>query len=101
MSKTLTVEPRREFHTMFDSPLVLDLDTLGDIGAHIAFLGLPFGAPYSMEDTNNDQSNAPTAIRRVWQRALRGRESPVRSSNAARDGCPWEPESYSASMQWP
>jgi agmatinase len=74
MSKTLTVEPRREFHTMFDSPLVLDLDTLGDIGAHIAFLGLPFGAPYSMEDTNSDQSNAPTAIRRVWQRALRGLE---------------------------
>lgn len=74
MSETLTVEPRREFHTLFDAPLVLDLDTLSEIGAHVAILGLPFGAPYSMEDTNNDQANGPTAIRRAWQRALRGLE---------------------------
>lgn len=74
MSERLTVEPRREFHTLFDAPLVLDLDTLEEIGAHVAILGLPFGAPYSMEDVNNDQANAPTAIRRAWQRALRGVE---------------------------
>ena len=74
MSETLTVEPRRAFHTLFDAPLVLDLDTLRETGAHVAILGLPFGAPYSMEDVNNDQANAPTAIRRAWQRALRGLE---------------------------
>ncbi|MDA7949156.1 MAG: agmatinase [Hyphomicrobiaceae bacterium] len=74
MPETLTVEPRREFHTLFDAPLVLDLDTLREIGAHVAILGLPFGSPYSMEDVNNDQANAPTAIRRAWQRALRGME---------------------------
>jgi len=74
MSETLTVAPRREFHTLFDAPLVLDLDTLADIGAHVGILGLPYGAPYSMEDVTNDQSNAPTAIRRSWQRALRSLE---------------------------
>ena len=74
MSETLTVAPRREFHTLFDAPLVLDLDTLAGIGAHVAILGLPYGAPYSMEDVTNDQSNAPTAIRRSWQRALRSLE---------------------------
>jgi agmatinase len=74
MSETLTVAPRRDFHTLFDAPLVLDLDTLAGIGAHVGILGLPYGAPYSMEDVTNDQSNAPTAIRRSWQRALRSLE---------------------------
>ncbi|MCH8996904.1 MAG: agmatinase [Proteobacteria bacterium] len=74
MSETLTVAPRRDLHTLFDAPLVLDLDTLADIGAHVGILGLPYGAPYSMEDVTNDQSNAPTAIRRSWQRALRSLE---------------------------
>lgn len=74
MSETLTVAPRRESHTLFDAPLVLDLDTLTDIGAHVGILGLPYGAPYSMEDVTNDQSNAPTAMRRTWQRALRSLE---------------------------
>ena len=74
MSDTLTIAPRREFHTLFDAPLVLDLDTLVDVGAHVGILGLPYGAPYSMEDVTNDQSNAPTAIRRSWQRALRALE---------------------------
>lgn len=74
MSDTLTVAPRQEFHTLFDAPLVLELDTLSDFGAHACILGLPYGAPYSMEDVTNDQSNAPTAIRRAWQRALRSLE---------------------------
>ena len=74
MSDTRTIAPRREFHTLFDAPLVLDLDTLVDVGAHVGILGLPYGAPYSMEDVTNDQSNAPTAIRRSWQRALRALE---------------------------
>ncbi|MBT7247768.1 MAG: arginase, partial [Rhodospirillaceae bacterium] len=71
MSDTLTVAPRKEFHTLFDAPLVLDLDSLAEIGAHVGIIGLPYGAPYSMEDVTCDQSNAPTAIRRSWQRALR------------------------------
>ena len=74
MSDTLTVAPRQEFHTLFDAPLVLDLDSLSNVGAHVCILGLPYGAPYSMEDVTNDQSNAPTAIRRTWQRALRAIE---------------------------
>ena len=74
MSDTLTVAPRQEFHTLFDAPLVLDLDSLSNVGAHVCILGLPYGAPYSMEDVTNDQSNAPTAIRRAWQRALRAIE---------------------------
>ena len=74
MSETLTVAPRSEFHTLFDAPLVLDLDTLTEIGTDVGILGLPYGAPYSMEDVTNDQSNAPTAIRRSWQRALRALE---------------------------
>ena len=74
MSDTLTVAPRQEFHTLFDAPLVLDLDSLSNVDAHVCILGLPYGAPYSMEDVTNDQSNAPTAIRRAWQRALRAIE---------------------------
>lgn len=74
MTETLTVAPRLEFHTLFDAPLVLDLDSLAEIGADVAILGLPYGAPYSKEDVTNDQSNAPTAIRRSWQRALRALE---------------------------
>ena len=74
MSDTLTVAPRQEFHTLFDAPLVLDLDSLSNVGAHVCILGLPYGAPYSMEEVTNDQSNAPTAIRRTWQRALRAIE---------------------------
>ena len=74
MSDTLTVAPRQEFHTLFDAPLVLDLDSLSNVGAHVCILGLPYGAPYSMEEVTNDQSNAPTAIRRAWQRALRAIE---------------------------
>ena len=74
MSDTLTVAPRQEFHTLFDAPLVLDLDSLSNVGAHVCILGLPYGAPYSMEEVTNDQSNAPTALRRTWQRALRAIE---------------------------
>jgi len=74
MPQSLTIAPRLEFHTLLDAPLLLDLDTLAEIGAHVGILGLPYGAPYSKEEVTNDQSNAPTAIRRAWQRALRGVE---------------------------
>jgi agmatinase len=68
MPTALTVEPKKELHSLFDSPLVHDLDNLV---AHIAILGIPYGDPYSVAEVTNDQSNAPTAIRRAWQRALR------------------------------
>ncbi|WP_114195405.1 agmatinase [Edaphovirga cremea] len=71
MSNPLTIPPRKEFYSFFDAPVVTDFDNLD---ADIAILGLPFGDPYSMEETINDQTNAPTAIRRAWQRALRGLE---------------------------
>jgi len=69
MSNNLTVAPRREFQSFHDLPIVLDLDT---IDADIAILGIPYGAPYSMDDVTNDQTNAPTHIRRYCERALRG-----------------------------
>ena len=49
----------------------MSLDTLD---AHIAFLGIPHGSPYSMEDVNNEQSRAPTAIRQASDRAVRSLE---------------------------
>ena len=69
MNNNLTVAPRREFQSFHDLPIVLDLDT---IDADIAILGIPYGAPYSMDDVTNDQTNAPTHIRRYCERALRG-----------------------------
>jgi agmatinase len=41
---------------------------------HIAFIGIPHGSPYSMEDVNNEQSRAPTAIRQATDRAVRSLE---------------------------
>ena len=69
MTHTLVAPPKREFQTFHDFPLVTDLDTLN---ADIALLGIPFGDPYSMAEVSNDQSNAPTHIRRYCERALRG-----------------------------
>ena len=57
----LTVAPRREFQTFMDFPLASDLDGLD---AHIAIMGIPYGDPYSIDEVTNDQTNAPTAIRR-------------------------------------
>ena len=71
MIKTLTVAPRREFQSFHDLPIVLDLDS---IDADVAILGIPYGAPYSMDDVTNDQTNAPTHVRRYCERALRGIE---------------------------
>ena len=48
MSSNLTVAPRREFQSFHDLPIVLDLDR---IEADVAILGIPYGAPYSMDDT--------------------------------------------------
>jgi len=69
MTSDLTAPPRREFQSFHDFPIVTDLDNLD---ADIAILGIPFGDPYSMSEASNDQSNAPTHIRRYCERALRG-----------------------------
>jgi agmatinase len=65
MPEQLTQPPRQPFHTFLDFPLSLDLDRLD---AHIAILGLPYGAPYDMSEVSNDQSNAPTAVRQASAR---------------------------------
>ena len=69
MTTKLTVAPRREFQSFHDLPIVTDLD---NIDAHVAILGLPYGSPYTMDDVTNDQTNAPTHVRRYCERALRG-----------------------------
>ena len=69
MAAPLTTAPRREFQSWHDFPIALDLDNLD---AHIAIIGIPYGAPYSIDEVSNDQTNAPTAIRRMCERSLRG-----------------------------
>ena len=69
MSKSLTVPPKKEFQSFHNFPIINDLD---NFKADVAFLGIPFGDPYSMGEASNDQSNAPTHIRRYCERALRG-----------------------------
>jgi len=69
MTSTLVSPPKKEFQTFHDFPLVADLDNLK---ADVALLGIPFGDPYSMAEVSNDQSTAPTHIRRHCERALRG-----------------------------
>ena len=69
MANKLTTPPKKEFQSFHDFPIVTDLDNLE---ADIAFLGIPFGDPYSMGEASNDQSNAPTHIRRYCERSLRG-----------------------------
>ena len=61
MTETLTVEPRHSPHTFLRFPLCTDLDRLE---ADVAILGLPYGDPYGMDEVTNDQTNAPTAVRR-------------------------------------
>ncbi len=60
MGKPLTIEPRRNFQTFMDFPLVRDLDALD---AHVAVIGIRYGDPYGIWEATNDQTNAPTAIR--------------------------------------
>ena len=56
----LTRAPRRAARTFLDWPSVTDLGTLS---ADIAFLGIPYNAPYSMEEVANNQAQAPDAVR--------------------------------------
>ena len=69
MSKSLTQPPRRAFQTFMDFPLCEDLDALD---AHVAILGIPYGDPYTIDEVTNDQTNAPTAIRRESDSILIG-----------------------------
>mgnify|MGYP003349473704 CR=1 FL=1 len=63
----LTEAPRRPFQTFLDFPLQTDLDA---VEADVAIIGLPYGAPYSMAEVTNDQSNAPAAVRRASARMI-------------------------------
>ena len=69
MSNSLTNPPQKEFQSFHNFPIINALD---NFKADVAFLGIPFGDPYSMGEASNDQSNAPTHIRRYCERALRG-----------------------------
>ncbi len=64
--------PRRTFQTFMDFPLCEDPDSLGDMGAHVAILGIPYGDPYNIDEVTNDQTNAPTAIRRESENIIMG-----------------------------
>ncbi len=68
MTTELTVPPRKEYQSFQNLPIVTDLD---NIEADVAILGIPFSDPYTMDEVTNDQTNAPTSIRRFCQRALR------------------------------
>jgi agmatinase len=71
MALPLTVRPKTNHKSFLYSDLCDDLDKLD---AHIAFLGIPFGSPYSMEDVNNEQSRGPAAMRQATDRAVRSLE---------------------------
>jgi agmatinase len=71
MSLPLTVPPKQGHKSFLYSEVVTDLDRLE---AGVAFLGIPHGDPYSMEDVNNDQRRAPTAVRQASDRAVRSLE---------------------------
>lgn len=64
---SLTEAPRRPFQTFLDFPLQTELES---VDADVAIIGLPYGAPYSMAEVTNDQSNAPTAVRRASARMI-------------------------------
>ena len=64
MSK-LTTAPRDVFQTFYNFPLVDDLDALK---ADVAIIGMPYGDPYTVDELINDQTNAPTAVRRASMR---------------------------------
>ena len=69
MTSNLTVPPRRVFQTFMDFPLETDLDALD---AHVAIMGIPYSDPYTIDEVTNDQTHAPTAIRRASQRLSQG-----------------------------
>ncbi|HEV7339697.1 MAG TPA: agmatinase [Bosea sp. (in: a-proteobacteria)] len=71
MTDTLTSAPEHGHATFLFSELALDLDNLK---ADIAFLGIPYGHPYTIRNVSNDQSNGPTAVRQASDRVSRSLE---------------------------
>lgn len=61
----LTVPPRNVYTTFMNVAFVADLDALD---ADFAVVGMPYGDPYTIDEVTNDQTNAPTAVRRATQR---------------------------------
>jgi agmatinase len=61
MTGNHTVAPREEMRTFMNFPLVTDL---GSLDAHVAVMGIAYSDPYTIDEVTNDQTNAPTAIRR-------------------------------------
>lgn len=68
---TVTVPPRLGFETFLYSEPDWELRLEG---AHIAFLGIPFGSGYSFAEQAPDQSNGPAAMRAATGRILRSPE---------------------------
>jgi agmatinase len=71
MSLQLTIPPKGGHMSFLFSEVCTDLDKLD---ADIAVLGIPYGQPYSIDEVSNDQANAPTAVRQVSDRVVRGLE---------------------------
>ena len=69
MTAPVTEPPRRPTTTFLGWPLVTDLAALD---ADVAILGLPYGDPYDIDEVTNDQTNAPTAVRRASGRLSMG-----------------------------
>ena len=65
----LTVPPRRAPSTFLDFPFAPELDTLD---ADFVIIGMPYSDPYTMDETINEQTNAPTAVRRASERTSHG-----------------------------
>ncbi len=63
----LTTSPGGPARTFLDFPLELNLD---ELKADIAFLGIPFGMPYTPQEMANDQSRAPDALRQASEPAF-------------------------------
>jgi len=59
MPLPLTIPPRQTHKSLLNAPVVTDLDA---IDARIAFLGIPSGDPYSIDEVTNGQTIAPTAV---------------------------------------
>ena len=65
------VAPPASPRTFLYSRLVESLDNLS---ADIAFLGIPYGNAYDYHAIVNDQANAPAAMRRITDRLIRSLE---------------------------
>ena len=81
-----TIPPRFASGTFLGFPLCTEIDSLE---ADVAILGIPYGDPYSMDEVTNDQTNAPSAIRRESRRpkacdGWRSRFRPHESSESKR-----------------